>query len=157
MTGMPVTTSAPGPGLAERARIVLAHAPTAVLEVGPDRSVALGVVSVDTAVFAAVVPDPLADGSDDAVTRLLCAHPARSCSWPTSSPTTCCTARTRWSRIDRFGVVMRVDTPAGSRRARLDFPAALCGPAELPAARRELGRRAAQVTACPFTDEPWSA
>jgi hypothetical protein len=57
-------------------------------------------------------------------------------------------------RVDRFGLTIRVDHPTGSRRARLDFPAALRGPAELAAAMRELQRRAAQVTACPSDTEP---
>jgi hypothetical protein len=257
---MRVTTSAAGPEPAERARTVLAHAPTAVLEVGPDLSVTLDVVAVDVdgslvlvvaadgpladrvasgpaagtlhgalvgpvpgpdrrldlvsvhgtvefaddvrtalevvlaahpdrpadtvlrpdasallrmtdphvrldgepvdpAAFAAAAPDPLADGSDDAVTHLLCAHPDQvvALAHLLADDVLHDADAVAPVRIDRFGVVMRIDTPAGSRHARLDFPAALRGPAELPAAMRELGCRAAQVTACPFTGEPRGA
>lgn len=264
-----MTTSATGPGAAERARTALAHAPTAVLQIGADLSVALDVVAmdvvaldvvavdtdgslvlvvpadgpqadrvaagpvagtlhgalvspvpgpdrrldlvtvhgtvqvtgdvraalevvlaahpdrpagavlradasallrmtgawvhldgepVDPAAFAAAVPDPLAAVSDDAVTHLLCAHPDQvvALAHLLAEDVLHGADAVAPVRIDRFGVVLRVDGPAGSRRARLDFPAALRGPAELPAAMRELGSRAAQVTGCPFTGEPRS-
>jgi hypothetical protein len=56
-------------------------------------------------------------------------------------------------RVDRFGVTFRVDCPTDSRRARLNFPAPLRSPAELPIAMRGLRRRAAQVTDCPFSGD----
>ena len=126
---MLVTTSAAGPEPAERARTVLAQS------------------------------DPLADGSDDAVTHLLCARPDQvvALAHLLADEVLHDADAVAPVRIDRFGVVMRIDTPAGSRHARLDFPAALRGPAELPAAMRELGRRVAQVSTCPFTGEPRTA
>ncbi|MHA6780970.1 DUF2470 domain-containing protein [Pseudonocardia saturnea] len=114
---------------------------------------------VDPATFAVAVPDPIAAGSDDAVMHLLGAHPDQVVALAHLLADDVLRGADAVApvRIDRFGVLMRVDTPTGSRHARLDFPAALRGPAELPAAIRELGRRAAQVTACPFTGEPRSA
>lgn len=253
---MLVTTAPAGPGPAERARTVLAHAPAAVLEIGA-LSVALDVVAVDTdgslvlvvpaegplvdrvaagpapgtlhsalvgpvpgpdrrldtvtvhggvaladdvrsaldvvldafpdrpadlvlrpdasallrvtgthvrldgepvdpAAFAAAAPDPLAEGSDDVVTHLLCAHPERvvRLAHLLDRDVVDGVDAVAPVRVDRFGVTVRVDRANGSRYSRIDFPAALRGPAELPAAMRELGRRAAQVTACPFTGEP---
>lgn len=109
-------------------------------------------VPVDPAAYALAGPDPLAADSDQVVTHLLCAHPEQvvQLAHLLDAELLRDARAVAPIRVDRFGVTIRVDHPTGSRRARLDFPAALRGPAELPAAMRELQRRAAQVTVCPF-------
>lgn len=116
----------------------------------------LGGIPVDPEAYARAGADPLAADSDQVVTHLLCAHPEQVVQLAHLLDADLLRdARTVAPiRVDRFGVTIRVDHPTGSRRARLDFPAALRGPAELPAAMRELLCRAAQVTACPFDTEP---
>jgi hypothetical protein len=57
-------------------------------------------------------------------------------------------------RLDRHGLTFRLVHDAGTTDERLDFPQALTGPAELPAAMAALQERAAQTTACPFSGEP---
>jgi hypothetical protein len=116
----------------------------------------LGGVPVDPAAYALAGADPLAADSDQVVTHLLCAHPEQvvQLAHLLDAELLRDAHAVAPIRVDRFGVTICVDRPAGSRRARLDFPAALRGPAELPAAMRELQRRAAQVTACPFTAAP---
>ena len=122
----------------------------------PVAHVRLDGVPVDAAAYAAAAPDPLAADSDEVVTHLLCAHPEQVVllAHLLDADVLHDADAVAPVRVDRFGVIMRVDHPTGSRRARLDFPAALRGPAELPAAMRELQCRAAQVTACPFDTRP---
>lgn len=120
----------------------------------------LGAEPVDPAAYAAAYaaasPDPLAAGSDEVVAHLLDAH--RDHVVLLAHLLDACLVRDALAmapvRVDRFGLTLRVDHPAGSRRARIDFPAPLRGPAELPAAMQELQRRAAQVTTCPFDGRP---
>ena len=135
------------------------------LVLGPEASVLLRVTvehlrlggePVDPAGYARAAADPLAEVSDETVGHLLREHaedvlrlarllgPAVVGGAVAVAP----------ERVDRFGITMRVDRPGRTARARLDFPAALRGPAELPGALRELRGRAAQVTACPFSGEP---
>ena len=110
---------------------------------------------VDPDAYARAAPDPLAAGSDGVVEHLLSAHPEQVVQLAhLLDPALLQTAHAVAPiRVDRFGVTFRVDCPAGSRRARVDFPAPLRGPAELPTAMRSLHRRAAQVTDCPFSGE----
>ncbi|WP_300013605.1 DUF2470 domain-containing protein [Pseudonocardia sp.] len=107
---------------------------------------------VDPDAYARAVADPMAGGSDEFVEHLLRAHPEQVVRLAhLLDPDVVQDAHAvAPERVDRFGLTVRVDTPAGTRRARLDFPAALRGPAELPAAMRALQSRAAQVTVCPF-------
>jgi hypothetical protein len=116
----------------------------------------LGGVPVDAEAYALASADPLAADSDQVVTHLLCAHPEQVVllAHLLDADLLRDAHAVAPVRVDRFGVTIRVDHPTGSRRARLDFPAALRGPAELPAAMRELQCRAAQVTACPFDTRP---
>lgn len=116
----------------------------------------LDAVPVDPGAYACAPPDPLAPGSDEFVEHLLRSHseqvvrlahllrPGIAVGAHAVAPV----------RVDRFGFTYRVDTATGSLHTRLDFPAALRGPDELPAAMRELQSRAAQVTTCPFSGEP---
>lgn len=132
---------------------------------GPDASVLLrmGVTAVvldgepvDLEEYARAAADPLAAGSDAVVAHLVCAHPDQvvQLAHLLDADLVRGAYAVAPDRVDRFGMTLRVDGPTGTRRARLDFPAALRGPAELPAAMRELQCRAAQVTACPFGGEP---
>ncbi|HWM06152.1 MAG TPA: DUF2470 domain-containing protein [Actinophytocola sp.] len=118
--------------------------------------VRLGDDPVDLDAYARAAPDPLAVASDEVVQHLLHAHPEQVVLLAHLLDDA--QLRGVWAvapeRVDRFGLTMRVDSPWGSTRARLDFPAALRGPAELPAAMQELQRRAAQVTTCPFDGTP---
>jgi hypothetical protein len=111
---------------------------------------------VDPDAYARASADPLAARSDEVVAHLLCTHPEQIVQLahllePELVQLAHAVAPVR---IDRFGITFVVETLAGPRRTRLNFPAALRGPAELPAAMRELHRRAAQVTDCPFTGKP---
>lgn len=119
-------------------------------------AISVGARPVDPGAYARARPDPLAPGSDEFVEHLLRGHteqvvrlahllePGFAVGAHAVAPV----------RVDRFGFTYRVDTATGSRHTRLDFPAALRGPDELPAAMRELQSRAAQVTGCPFSGEP---
>lgn len=109
---------------------------------------------VDPAASAAAEADPLAADSDEVVTHLLHDHPAEVARLAfLLDPALLEHVRALAPvRVDRYGLTVRVDSPAGTTLTRLDFPAALRGPAELPAAMRKLGRRAAQVTGCPRRD-----
>jgi hypothetical protein len=110
---------------------------------------------VDPGAYARAAPDPLAAESDRVVEHLLTAHPEQVVQLAhLLAPALLQGARAVAPiRVDRFGVTFRVDRPADSRRARLNFPAPLRGPAELPRAMRGLRRRAAQVTDCPFSGD----
>lgn len=146
--------------------LLAAHADRpAELVLRPDASVLLRIriaqlrldgEPVDPDAYAGAVADPLAEGSDEFVEHLLRTHPEEVVRLAhLLDPDVVHGAQAvAPERVDRFGLTIRVDTPAGSRRTRLDFPAALRGPAGLPAAMRALRNRAAQVTACPFTGEP---
>lgn len=111
---------------------------------------------VDPDAYARAIADPLAAGSDEVVAHLVCAHPEQVLQLAhLLEPDLVRGAQAVAPiRVDRFGLTFRVETMAGSQLTRLNFPAALRGPAELPAAMREFHRRAAQVTDCPFTGEP---
>lgn len=111
---------------------------------------------VDPVAFAVAAPGPLAEGSDDVVTHLTCTHPEQVVQLAHLLDRDVLDGVDAVApvRVDRFGVTVRVDRAAGSCYSRIDLPAALRGPAEFPAAMRELGRRAAQVTACPIGREP---
>lgn len=110
---------------------------------------------VDPDAYARATPDPLAAESDGVVEHLLSAHPEQVVQLAhLLDPALLQGAHAVAPiRVDRFGVTFRVDCPADSRRARLNFPAPLRGPAELPTAMRGLQRRAAQVTDCPFSGD----
>jgi hypothetical protein len=110
---------------------------------------------VDPDAYARATPDPLAAESDGVVEHLLSTHPEQVVQLAhLLDPALLQGAHAVAPiRVDRFGVTFRVDRPADSRRGRLNFPAPLRGPAELPAAMRGLQRRAAQVTDCPFSGD----
>jgi Protein of unknown function (DUF2470) len=112
---------------------------------------------VELAAYLGADLDPLAASSDEIVTHLVQNHAADVVLLAhLLDPALVRTARLLAPvLVDRFGLVFRlVDDEGTTVRIRLNFPAALRGPAELPVAMRGLQRRAAQVTTCPFSGEP---
>jgi hypothetical protein len=85
--------------------------------------------------YARATPDPLAAESDGVVEHLLTAHPEQVVRLAhLLDPAVIQGAHAVAPiRVDRFGVTFRVDGPADSGRARLNFPA--------------------QVTECPFSGD----
>jgi hypothetical protein len=114
---------------------------------------------VEPDAYARATADPLAAGSDEVVAHLLCAHPEQVLQLAHLLDRDLLQGAQAVApvRVDRFGITFLIESLAGSRLTRLNFPAALRGPAELPAVMRELHRRAAQVTDCPFTGDPRGA
>lgn len=111
---------------------------------------------VDPDAYRGARPDPLAAGSDGVVSHLAHDHPDHVMALAhLLDPALVRAARMLAPvRVDRHGLVFRVLTVSGTAYTRLDFPAALRGPEELPGAMRALESRAAQVTTCPFSGEP---
>lgn len=110
----------------------------------------LGDVAVDPGAYRAAVDDPLVPGSDEVVRHLMREHvdelgqlahlidPELLQGVRLIAPIA----------VDRRGLVFRLDGDRGALVTRLNFPAALRGPAELSTALRRLQRRAAQVMSC---------
>ena len=111
----------------------------------------LGELPVDLEDYRRAVSDPLARDSDEVVTHLLQDHvPELRQLAHLLDPALLRDARAIAPVcVDRYGLTFRVLGEHGVMLARLDYPAPLRGPAELPAAMWELQRRAAQVTGCP--------
>lgn len=132
------------------AEVVLRPDASALLRVRP-LHLELDGELVDPDAFAGAPTDPIAPGSDAFVSHLLHEHPAAVVELALLlEPLVLATARAIAPvRVDRHGLTLRVDSLACSEYLRLDFPAALRGPADLPAAMRELQCRAAQVSDCP--------
>ncbi|MBW0114953.1 DUF2470 domain-containing protein [Pseudonocardia abyssalis] len=136
------------------AEVVLRPDASALLRVRP-LHLELDGELVDPAALAEAPDDPIAHGSDEFVSHLLHDHPDAVVRLALLlRPVVLATARAIAPvRVDRHGLTLRVDSPVCSEYLRLDFPAALRGPADLPAAIRELRRRAAQVSACPISPD----
>lgn len=114
---------------------------------------------VDLAAYARAEPDPLAAGSDEFVEHLIRGHAAELLELAHLFEPEIVQGMLGFApvRLDRFGLTFRVRSDSGLRRARIDFPAPLTGPSDLPEAMQVLQRRAAQITTCPFSGQPRSA
>jgi hypothetical protein len=102
---------------------------------------------IDPDAYVCADPDPIALRSDAVIDHLIRNHPAQvvelahlldpalmDAAW-TVAP----------ALVDRWGVTFHVGYPTRSHRVRLDFPAALDGPDDLPVAMQALQKRAARA------------
>lgn len=135
------------------ADLVLRPDAAALLRVRPVH-VALDGDLVEPAAYADARADPLARGSDAFVGHLLHDHPDAVVRIALLlDPALLAGARALAPvRVDRHGLTLRVESATGGAAVRIDFPAALRGPEELPHAVRALQDRAAQVR-CPGRTE----
>jgi hypothetical protein len=140
------------------AEVVLLHEGTVLLRLTAVQ-VRLNGEVVEPEAYRDAEGDPLAAGSDEIVTHLVQEHaPEVVMLAHLLDPELIRVARMLAPiRVDRFGLTFRITTGTSTTDARLDFVAALRGPAELPAALQALQRRAAQVTRCPYSGEPRNA
>jgi putative heme iron utilization protein len=98
--------------------------------------------SVDAPGYAAAEPDPVAPSAQGAVEHLnadhadaLLAMAHRLAGQPEATAATC-------TAIDRYGLDLAIETPAGPATARLAFSQPCAAPGDLRAATVELTRRA---------------
>jgi Domain of unknown function (DUF2470) len=122
------------------AEIALGVAPVTLLHVAVDR-VTLADEAVDADAYAHAAPDPVADRGARALEHLLRAHACWVVACAHRLPHAL--LRDAWElapvQVDRFGVTFRaVSAQRRTRQARLNFPAPLVDPAQLPAALRAL-------------------
>lgn len=106
--------------------------------------------TVDPELYSRAVDDPVAAGSDAVVSRLVRDDPDQVATLVNLiDPEVRRGARAVAPVcVDRHGLTFRITSEAGTTDVRLDFPAALDGSAELPAAMQALRSRAAQVPEC---------
>lgn len=135
------------------ADVVLRPDAAALLRVRPWH-VALDGAPVELAAYAGARADPLARGSDAFVAHLLRDHPGAVVELAfLLDPALLAGARALAPvRVDRHGLTLRVESAAGGVAVRIEFPAPVRGPAELPHAVQDLRDRAARVR-CPGRTE----
>jgi hypothetical protein len=106
--------------------------------------VRLGGEPVDPDAYRLAAPDPIAPRSDALVTHLLRRHADQMVALADLLDRRLVDAA--WTIapacVDRFGLTFHLAGPAGVAYPRLDFPAAVRHPSQLPAALRALHRRA---------------
>jgi hypothetical protein len=99
---------------------------------------------VDPDAYRLAAPDPIAPRSDALVTHLLRRHADQMVAL--AGLLDRCLVDAAWTIapacVDRFGLTFHLAGPAGVAYPRLDFPAVIRHPSQLPAALRELHRRA---------------
>lgn len=111
---------------------------------------------IDPDAYVGAAPDPIALGSDAVIGHLLRSHAHEmvelahlvdrellDAAW-TVAPVL----------VDRWGVTFQVDHPDRMVRTRIDFPAPLRAPAELPAAMQALQARAARAAVAAHRSPP---
>jgi hypothetical protein len=99
---------------------------------------------VDPDAYRLAAPDPVAPRSDTLVTHLLRRHGDEMLAL--AGLLDRCLVDAAWTIapafVDRFGLTFHLAEPAGVAYPRLDFPAVVAHPSQLPAALRALHRRA---------------
>lgn len=102
-------------------------------------------VEVDPDTYAGAAPDPLADGEAEWLGHLMAAHTAEFAQLCRLVPRRArpAGARLRPVALDRYGLLLRIDSGGGHRHVRLPFPAPVDCPGRLPDAMTQLLHAAA--------------